>query len=126
MSLTRAKQVITAIMLLIFVGQVSATAIIPCKMGSQQQPESMDMTQDMQGMDHSSHMMGMNSYANDSEMPDCCDSSANCSMSSCLSILASTPLSMNKIQNSYQKPLYPASTFNSQTPNSLYRPPILS
>ena len=123
----------TLVMLLVFVGQVTATAVIPCKMASQEQSgdinQSMDMSMSMTGMDHSMHQMNDdkdNSNSSDLNTLDCCETGTNCSMGSCLSMLSIATGSLNKPHITVQKVLLPTLALISQIPNSLYRPPILS
>ncbi len=118
-------------MLLIFVGQVTATAVIPCKMVSQEQSGNVNMSMDMNmtGMDHSMHQMNddsSDSNTSDSNIPDCCKTGANCSMGSCLSMLTITSESIDKPQITIQNVFHPTLALISQIPSSLYRPPIFS
>lgn len=122
-------------MLLVFVGQVTATTVIPCKMLSQEQSDdmeqSMNMNMNMVGMDHSMHQMGDDSKLSDSDstdssIPNCCETGANCSMGSCLTMLSITTNTLNKPQITIQKVLQPTLALVSQIPSSLYRPPIFS
>ena len=122
--LSRFKQLMTAIMLLIFAGQVTAAAVIPCKMMTQQQSTSMDMTLDMQGMDHSSQQMDVDMTADSGSNFDCCDPKNNCSMSGC--VIAAPPVLPNPvfIKASAQKINLYTSLALSQASVSLHRPPI--
>ena len=120
-------------MLLVFVGQVTATTVIPCKMLSQKESADMEHSMDMNmvGMDHSMHQMGDDSKLSDSDstdssIPNCCKTGANCSMGSCLTMLSITTNTLNKPQITIQKVLQPTLALVSQIPSSLYRPPIFS
>jgi len=112
-------------MLLVFVGQVTASSVITCNMETQEQPASgMEMSAEMGGMDHSNHAMRMG--AGETDTADCCDPGASCSMGSCLSIDTLISQSLNKQQVNSQKVIQPVLALVSQSPSSLYRPPIFS
>jgi hypothetical protein len=118
----------TLMMLLVFVSQVTAATVISCKMLSQEHSADMEQSMDMNmtGMDHSMHQMNDDSSASGSIILDCCEAGANCSMGSCLSMLSIATSSLNKPQITVQKVLQATLALVSQTPSSLYRPPILS
>jgi len=113
-------------MLLAFVGQVTATTIVPCKMMTQSDNSGMDMA----GMDHSAHQMTDKSENPDNShsdaTPDCCKTGTNCSMGSCLSMLSAANDNITKPQTTAQKVFFPTLALISQIPSSLYRPPIFS
>jgi hypothetical protein len=102
----KSKSLMVILMLLVFVGQASASTVMPCEMNAL---TSMDDMSDMSS----------------SEM-DCCDQDCSCPMGSCVSaVFINTPVLIEpelispKINQSPTRVLM-------QTLTSLYRPPILS
>lgn len=120
--------------LLVFVGQVTATAINPCKMDMSNQQSShnnnMPMAHDMSNMsasamssmEHSAHTMV---NPENLTQPDCCDSDTNCSMGGCISVVASSLDSA--VDRNIVSTIIIFHTFSitSQIATSLYRPPII-
>ena len=112
------SKILMVLLLLVFIGQVTAASAISCE--TDQQNQSMMI-------DHSQH--DMNNQANDSsssQTDDCCADNSSCPMSSCISI-ALPPLyasfSVASVSDTFQLPINLAL---SQSLTSLYRPPILS
>ena len=106
------------LMLLAFVGQGVAAAIIPCQMDMQTSSDVMDL-------DHTGHNLKMNALDQNVDSSEIdCTLNCNCPMATCLSALIPTSLVLNP------EPV-PTLKFSStitksieQGPNSLYRPPI--
>lgn len=107
------------LLLLVFVGQVTAASAISCQ--TNQHNQSMMM-------DHSKH--SMNNQANDSsssQTDDCCADSSSCPMSGCVTFAIPTLYNATSTvtisSDIFQLPINLAF---SQPLTSLYRPPILS
>lgn len=95
------------LMLLVFVGQATASAVMPCEMDAQTSIGSMMMDHDMSDM-------------------DCCDQDCSCPMGSCVSaVFINTPVLMEPELIS-QKIVQSPTRMLIQNLTSLYRPPILS
>lgn len=114
------------ILLLIFVGQATASAVISCSMQSSDTSQSMnDM---MKGMDHSLH--SMDNPGDDQEiismMQDCCADGEHCSMASCFFVTISSEIQVDKFSIDSQKVNFNYTLATSQSLSSLFRPPILS
>jgi len=127
---SKIKLRIVALVLLTFIGQVSAsTAFSACQMNMQSQnPQST-----MQKMDHSSHMMNMqmdvSSYSDNTDFTnqmDCCQGDGNCSMNGCLSLVAFSTSEESILSFVATPIILDFSVSIIQFPSSLYRPPILS
>ncbi|NQZ07863.1 MAG: hypothetical protein HRT35_11940 [Algicola sp.] len=106
------KSLMVVLMLLVFVGQATASAVMPCEMDAQTSIGSMMMDHDMSDM-ASGDM-------------NCCDQDCSCPMGSCVSaVFINTPVLIEPELNS-QKIVQYSTQGLIQTLTSLYRPPILS
>ena len=121
------------IILLIFIGQVSASSVVSClmlgKMKSGQQMSHSDMQKmgDMQhSVDHSMVEMNEVDAQTMTMMQDCCSGDSNCSMSGCVVIAAFSEMAMQGFQFVQQNIKSDYSMAPRQSLSSLYRPPILS
>jgi len=101
------------LLLLVFVGQVTAASSISCRMDNQGQSVHVG---DDQNTDHDM-----------SKMEGFCIQKNNCSMTACLSFTLPSLLSNTISLFSYQEIIaFPVKMAPSQPLTSLYRPPILS
>ncbi len=122
------NNILMTIILLIFIGQASASSVISCSMMSQQMTLSdMHMMSDMQhSIDHSmAEMDGANTQTM-TMMQDCCSGDSNCSMSGCVIIAVISEMAMQGSQFVQQNIKSDYSMAPRQSLSSLYRPPILS
>jgi len=129
MSYSRNKLKLVVMLLLIFVGQVSASsAFSVCHMNMQNtnsQSDDASPQGDMSEMAHSAHIMS--SIMNESETNmDCCDKGGGCSMTSCLSLALFSIFESNTLVFSTTPNILDANMSIARTPSSLYRPPIAS
>jgi len=132
---SKIKSKLVVLVLLVFIGQVSASvAFSACQMSlPDNQQYQNDLSSDTRigisaaGMDHSSHAMNMQESDSDfSNSMNCCDSDSDCSMSGCISLalfstydgFSSSFLTTSVVLETE----FPITQF----PRSLYRPPILS
>lgn len=111
-------------MLLVIVGQAMAVSVVPCKMDMHSQPGS----KTMDVMNHSAHIMSADTDIFETS-GDCCDqdyrcSMINCSMVSSVSVVLSPAPYFDSEMISSQEIGQSQSWAISQTPTSLYRPPI--
>ena len=127
------KKLITALILLTFIGQALSIGFLSCEMHQSSQEAS---SSDPQAMNHAHHLMSdsmsdsmsaTNNPISQSDMQhDCCDDELSCDMSGCMLPVLSydetnsinIPISLKISSNSNL-------TINSSS-KSLFRPPILS
>lgn len=115
MSLRKGRFLIVLLVLLGFVSQVVASAVMSPKMSSiHQSMPTMNM------MDHSSHAMDLVSMA----ASDCCQQDCYCPMAGCVAAMLPTLTSYDVVISPFQISLQPLSLVVSQSLSSLYRPPI--
>lgn len=106
---------ITFLLLATF-GQAVASSVMPC---------TMDMQSQSQNMDHAMHQV-----AGDMDMQmntngeACCDQECRCTIGSCFSLALTQDTAGESIDSSLIKLSYASLMAASQTPSSLYRPPI--
>lgn len=121
---------------LAFIGQAMASTMMPYHMMSMEVMSIQEQPHDMSQMDHSNHSM-MSDFMSeklmseespsDESMKDCCEQICKCFTSG-----YSTFITLNKIMDnslvieSSLKIIAIVSQVQSQTPTSLYKPPILS
>ena len=107
------------LLLLVFVGQVTAASAVTCFMDNQNQ---------IAAEDHSNHMMGDQSNEDhSSQVEDYCSQGVNCSMIGCVSFTLANLLTDQEILLTPQDiVLLHINLAPSQPLTSLYRPPILS
>jgi hypothetical protein len=113
---------------LAFVGQTMASTVMSYHMISMKVMSSQKQLQNMPMMDHSNHnMMGESVDKEDSTSEDCCANSCNCLAGGCSNFVTimKNPDNNLIIGLSSKIPSY-TRVAQSQTPTSLYRPPILS
>ncbi len=127
------NNILITIILLIFVGQASASSIISCSMSGQitsDLPISHSDMQMMVGMKHmvAHSMINMNEANAQSitMMQDCCSDDSNCSMSGCAIVAVASEMPMQAVGLVQQNITTDYSMVPHQYLSSLYRPPILS
>lgn len=123
MRIAKYRNIIVALLMLAFIGQVAASATVSCQMQSQlpQPSESHEQMMDSSVMDHSQHM----SKASVSEVDitlECC-TDCDCSLGGCnlFALSASEPMFLSKLQSPKSRYTSMAET---QLVASLFRPPI--
>jgi len=124
------NNILIVIMLLIFAGQITASAVVLCPMQSSSSDMTMDHSAhsmddsaiDDQVMDHTSHNMDNASPMSGS----CCVDNAGCSMAGCFffTLQATLQLQSQEFEPQVAFSDYPMAI--SQINSSLYRPPIFS
>ncbi|MDF1690238.1 MULTISPECIES: hypothetical protein [Cycloclasticus] len=127
MSLNKSKVIALILLLLVFVGQSMASAVMPYqKEMNNANNQSHHMTMD--GEDDSTHLMHDMDNADLASEPNssgCAESSCYCAMGGCSSAMLPTTVHDTAILlGSFQKNSQPPSLAISQIPTSLYRPPI--
>jgi hypothetical protein len=121
-SLNKDKLLMVLLMLLVFTGQAVAFAVSSCQMDTDS-----SATMELSMMDHSGH--SMMDTVSDTATPmtmDCCDQDCNF-LGSCGSLMMTT--SAYTFSSAVITPLDSSPVtvlLNSQSPSSLYRPPIIS
>ena len=118
-SLHKGRVLIVVLVLLGFISQAMASAVIPLQMPMPHQAMTM--------MDHSSHGMGTNIDAPDVvsiATSDCCKQDCYCPMMGCVSVILPTISHYDVVISLFQTSIQPPSLAISQLPISLYRPPI--
>lgn len=111
------RTILTALMLLFFVGQVTASSAIACEMDLKISAQVSD--------EHQGHH-GMNSDLGDkSDHDNCCDKSGNCTMSGCVAMAITTQDYGLSANFQLVTPISYQSLHIDLVSSSLYRPPIL-
>lgn len=116
-----------AIILLIFIGQASASSIVSCSMMQQQVSQS--SLQMSSKMDHSKHSMAEMNEADSQSMTmmqDCCNDGSDCSMSGCVLLAVGNEISLQSNEFTQQNLISDYTMAPRQSLSSLYRPPIIS
>lgn len=116
--LKRKNNILISILLLIFVGQASASSII--SYSASLQSHSIEETNLLHTMTESLDEM------NSSTMNDCCAEECNCSMSGCPSLALPTLFSSSENPKVFQPFVSIIHVALNQSVTNLYRPPILS
>jgi len=123
-SLSKFKILMVLSTLLIFVGQSMASAVMSCHMDTQNQPQN---TATSVAAHSGHHMYGDSNSIPESEKVsfECCSQDCKCPISSCTSVM------LPAVSHKINAPLISAQKINlslisivSQSPSSLYRPPI--
>jgi len=115
------NNILISILLLIFVGQVAASNVIPCPSDANGQSDSIHSLM----MDHSMSNMADMDDTSSSAMKDCCAENNDCSMSGCLTMASPSLLANMELAFTFQNIVNTVNTAIVQSPTSLYRPPIL-
>ena len=125
------NNILVSILLLIFVGQATASAVVFCSMPVQGMSHSMTETQFKNNPDHSAHTMGaINEIStidqSASTMQDCYSDNGSCSMSG--SFFLALPSALQMQPSAFAQQIVNTDYFMvpSQPLSSLYRPPIRS
>jgi hypothetical protein len=118
--LGKSKVFVVVLLLLVFVDQALATAMVPCEMQTNA-PAGLMLMDDM---DHSIHSSNQINDSSDTGLPDCCETDGNCTMGTCLSAVVPTALHLEGATISFKKFSHLLSPEILQPLSSLYRPPI--
>lgn len=123
MFLSKHKILVVVLMLLLFMSQAIASAVVPCNMKLQKQSQNTAVTSNhTHASIHSTHIE--KSSSSEWLSCDCNTQDCQCPMGSCFSIIVPTaPTAVNTMPSSQQitASLLPVTR---QIPTSLYRPPI--
>jgi hypothetical protein len=117
--------IIVTLILLIFVGQASASAVVYCPMQDDANTSAVTMSE----MNHdtvSQQILDDLSMQSSFASQDCCDDVGSCYMAGCFFPGLSEPLEMNLPDFSFQALMLDPVKVVQQFSSSLYRPPILA
>lgn len=113
------------VMLLVFVGQAMASAVMPCQMDMQNQSHHMvmDGLNDLEPVLH--HGVDSSDIASMTDSSGCIESDCYCPMGGCASTMLLTASHLTDASpSSSQKINHSLLLVINQIPSSLYRPPI--
>lgn len=128
MTVNLSKILMVLLVCVAFVGQAMATTVMSYHMISMKVMSGQKQSHNMSMMDHSNHnMMSESVDKKATSSKDCCAKSCNCFAGGCSNFITiiKTPDNNPMITLSSKIPSY-TQVAQSQTPSSLYRPPILS
>jgi hypothetical protein len=121
MQTARYKKIIVALLMMVFIGQVVASANVSCQSQSSSSQLHNQMA-DSDMMDHSQHIGAGNSMAQSAAGSECC-ADCDCSLGGCASAVLLASQSVFAVN-----PTLPINTYNGLVENplviSLFRPPI--
>lgn len=129
MTRTGRQQIIIVLLLLVFISQSVAAAIMSCQHNGNTREAISNMHQamadmnDMAGMEHEGHAPGMDHPAPQPQQTDCCKSFGHCSAGGCSLALGSETVILFTRLSASISDLY-SSTLPIALATSLFRPPI--